>query len=1052
MPNSTLERWNAFVEEVRALTTLRDIVEQDVKLDRSNFGLCPFHNENTASFHLFGDNDEAYKCFGCNASGDVFDYVARRNQTDFRGSVEILAERVGKAWTPSGDDDPEEVKKELNRIRNRRDVEKALTDAALLCHSGMPKEARDWIKKQYGFDDATINEAMIGWADETLYQFLRATYSREELLATGLFYKPKEEGSGKPLRCHFHNRVVFPYFRGGRVVYAIARAVPEHTPPIFKNGKEHPAPKYLKLQTYDENKRPHVSEFIDNDVFYGEDDALRKNDSITIIEGVTDRITIHSLGIPSISPVTTRVKKAERERLVKLITKADRVYVLGDNDEGKHSDGKNPGLDGARDTARDLFAAGRDVRLPILPPGMDATEFVQAKKAEAPEDVDPTEYAKDQLLALYETAPTFIDVEIEAIPKELNPRELTRRLNPVLSMVLGCEPMEKDIYAKSIAKRFGLRKADVEKAIYQSVQGDQDDKRHVKGAVLLHPESGRFLDVATSNYITDFAISPRRAVSLQGMTGAFVLECDVQLKSGEMLTGIRLDNETLTSKRAFVGRRRHPGMVFTGDDDNLQTITLNLWSNADKHIQGVTEIGLHETEEEPLWVTEDVTFSSTERKEDPKLIAIGDHELSQRIAYDFPKPEEAKALAKSALPDLINLNEQAVTIPILSWLFASILHPRFKGEFGSFPVLFVYGSAGCGKTSMLKRAMMPLLGFKDVDPFGADATSFVMLKRCGSTNALPVWVDEFKGDMGSKKVDALTRLLRDIYGGKAEARGTKDQSLRTYDLSSSILVSGETRPEETAVLERIISVNPRKDSLTPERREIFERLVHQKLRLLAVPIIQYVMGQDFKAVADEAGKLVDALIDRVGVMPARVDQNMRTLAHGLLLLDGFAQENEVELPEFNLESVFKNIIIDVSEFGSRAKDSLDVFLESCSVMAATGTITAGVHFKWIEGEGRLALYTQACYDAYCQHMRSMGRGDSTDGIRMLKKKAMEPREYIENGNELVEFGERKNRCIILNTKLLPDSLEVSFNKSKNTTLSAGQTGWGTYQSPGEDLN
>lgn len=1051
MPTSTLDRWNAFVDEVRSLTTLRDIVEQEVKLDRSNFGHCPFHNDKTPSFHLFGDNDEAYKCFGCNASGDVFDYVARRNQTDFRGSVDILAERIGKVWTPSGDDDPEEVAKELERVRDRRGIEKILTDAAELCHSGMPKEARAWIKNQWGFDDDTINQALIGWADETLWTFLRGTYSKEDLFATGLFYKPKD-GSNRRPHCHFHNRVVFPYFKGGRVVYAIARAVPDKTPPIFKKGKEHPAPKYVKLQTYDEVKRPHVSEHIDNNVFYGEDDALRKTEMLTIVEGAPDKVTLQSLDLHCISPVTTRVKKVERERLAKLATKAERYYVLGDNDEGKHADGKNPGLDGARDTARELFTAGRDVRIPILPPGMDATEFKQKMMEEAPEGEDPKEYARGELLKIYETAPSFIDIEISSIPKDLNPREMIRRLNPVLALVLGCEPMEKDVYAKAIAKRFGLRKADVEKSIYQSVQGDAEDKRHVKGAVLKHPDSGRYLDVSTSNYITDFAMSPRRAVALHGMTGSYVLECDVQLKSGEMLPGVRLDNEMLTSKRAFISRRRHPGMVFTGDDDNLQTMTLELWNDAEKHIQGVTEIGLHESEEEPLWVTEDVTFSATERKEDPKLIAIGDHEISDRIEYTFPEKEETQAIAQSVLPDLVKINDQSVTLPILAWLFGAILHPRFKSKFGSFPILFVYGSAGCGKTSMLKRAMMPLLGFKDLNPFGADATPFVMLKRCGSTNALPVWLDEFKSDMGSKKVDSLTRLLRDIYGGKAEARGTKDQSLRTYDLSSSILISGETRPEETAVLERIISVNPRKDGITAERKEAFDRVIQKPIGRLAVPIIQYAMSQDFEAVCEEAHTLVAALVEKVGTMPARVDQNMRTLAHGLILLDGFAQENGVTLPKFDLEVVFRSIIVDVSEFGDRAKDSLDGFLEACSVMAATGELTGGVHYKWISSEGserRVALYTRACYDAYCQKRRSMGLPDDTDGIRMLKKKASEPREYIVNGNQVVDFGARKNRSIVLDLNKVPDTLEIGFSAGKKTE---SQTGWNNYTAPGEDLN
>jgi len=689
-------------------------------------------------------------------------------------------------------------------------------------------------------------------------------------------------------------------------------------------------------------------------------------------------------------------------------------------------------MEGARDTAKDLFGAGRDVRVPMLPEGMDLNEFVQAKIKEAPEGEDSKSYARAQLQDVYDKAKTFVEIEIESIPTSLSPREMNRRLNPVLALVLGCEAIEKDAYAGIIAKRFKIRKGDVERAIYQSVQGDKSDKRHIRGAVFLHKESGRYLDIASSNYVTDCSLTPRRAISVNGMSGNFVIECDVQLKNGQMLLGVRLDNEMLTSKRAFVSKRVHPGIVFTGDDDNLQNVTIDLWNGSDKHIQGVTEIGLYEFDGEKLWVTEDVTFGANGPKEDPELIAIGDHEISSRISYEFPSREETQQLANSILPDLISINDQSVTIPILSWLFGSILHPLFKQERGSFPVLFVYGSPGSGKTSMIKRAMMPLVGFRDVDPFGADATQFVMLKRCASTNALPVWVDEFKSDMGSKKVDALTRLLRDLYGGKSEARGTKDQSLRTYDLSSSIIISGETRPEETAVLERIISVNPHKDSLTDEKRETFDRVVKKNINRLAAPAIQYVLAQDFTAVTKESEALISSLIARVGNMPARVEQNMKALAHGLLLFNGFATANNVKLPKFDLEHVFKNIITDVSEFGIRTKDSLDVFLEACSVMAATGDLKSGVHYKWIEG-GHVAVYTQACYDAYCQRLRSMGRNDPTDGIRMLRKKANEKRAYVVEPNAVVRFTGRQARCIVIDTKKMPDELDVNFAAPQTKT-------------------
>lgn len=121
---SNLDRWNAFVDDIRAGTTLRDIVSQDVKLDSSNFGLCPFHKEKTPSFTVFGDDNEAYHCFGCKVSGDVFDYVGKRENIGFRGAVEALGDRIGKTWKPASKQDNAEVEKYIQRITEKKGPER----------------------------------------------------------------------------------------------------------------------------------------------------------------------------------------------------------------------------------------------------------------------------------------------------------------------------------------------------------------------------------------------------------------------------------------------------------------------------------------------------------------------------------------------------------------------------------------------------------------------------------------------------------------------------------------------------------------------------------------------------------------------------------------------------------------------------------------------------------------------------------------------------------------------------------------------------------------
>ena len=54
--------------------------------------LCPFHVEKTPSCIM---GDQYFHCFGCGASGDVFELMERMDGLSFMESVSLLAERLG---------------------------------------------------------------------------------------------------------------------------------------------------------------------------------------------------------------------------------------------------------------------------------------------------------------------------------------------------------------------------------------------------------------------------------------------------------------------------------------------------------------------------------------------------------------------------------------------------------------------------------------------------------------------------------------------------------------------------------------------------------------------------------------------------------------------------------------------------------------------------------------------------------------------------------------------------------------------------------------------
>ena len=81
------------LNELKQIVSIEDVVGNYVKLKKqgtSKVGLCPFHNEKTPSFNIFGKTNR-FKCFGCGKSGDSIDFVALMDNLGFVEAVKKVA-------------------------------------------------------------------------------------------------------------------------------------------------------------------------------------------------------------------------------------------------------------------------------------------------------------------------------------------------------------------------------------------------------------------------------------------------------------------------------------------------------------------------------------------------------------------------------------------------------------------------------------------------------------------------------------------------------------------------------------------------------------------------------------------------------------------------------------------------------------------------------------------------------------------------------------------------------------------------------------------------
>jgi len=300
------------IDRVRATASIVDVVGQHVQLRRTGrnwVGLCPFHGEKTPSFNVREETGR-YKCFGCDASGDVFTFVQQTEHVDFIGSVEFLAAKVGIQlnYTSTG--------QSKDRARRKRLVE-GMETAVEWYHQRLltapdARPARDYLRSR-GIDGEIARQFRIGWAPDEWDALSSNSGLDEKVLSdVGLAFRNRRNRMQDALR----GRVVFPIMNdNGDPVAVGGRILPGSVDPAkYKNSPETPI--YTKSR-----------------VLYGlnwaKGEIVRQNLAV-VCEGYTDVIGFHRSGVPTAVATCGTAFTEEHVKLLKRYT--SRVVLAFDAD------------------------------------------------------------------------------------------------------------------------------------------------------------------------------------------------------------------------------------------------------------------------------------------------------------------------------------------------------------------------------------------------------------------------------------------------------------------------------------------------------------------------------------------------------------------------------------------------------------------------------------------------------------------------------------------------------------------------------------------------
>jgi DNA primase len=324
----------------------------------SYFGVCPFHDERTASFHV-RPNEKHYHCFGCQVSGDPFTFVMETEGLDFKAALESLADRFAVTLEAEAEDPVAGAR------RQRRERLQSLLGRVATYYSRYLWEAREAEgARQYllgrGLTEQTLREFRVGYApsawDRIVLASRRAGYSDEELLAAGLV-KPSHTRAGQVYGL-FRERIMFPSADArGRVLGFGARAMRENQRPKYLNSSDG--------ELY--HKRSQL---------FGIDLArasAAREGRMILVEGYTDVLALHQAGLRNAVGIMGTALTEEQVRELERIVRVLELCL----------DADGAGQAAMLRASRVAAGAKLELRVVPLPEGGDPAELVEREGSDA---------------------------------------------------------------------------------------------------------------------------------------------------------------------------------------------------------------------------------------------------------------------------------------------------------------------------------------------------------------------------------------------------------------------------------------------------------------------------------------------------------------------------------------------------------------------------------------------------------------------------------------------------------------------------------------------
>ena len=409
---------SAFLDELVARSDIVDVVSDYVTLTPkggSYWGLCPFHGEKTASFHVLPDR-QLYHCFGCGKGGGVISFVMELENLPYVDAVRLLAKRAGMEF-PERDMDESSRRKRAKLLALNKEAARFFHSQL---HSPIGREGLEYLRGR-GLSKGIMTRFGLGFAPESWDSLIKAMsqkgFSKSDLLDAGLAVSNQKGG----IYDRFRNRVMFPIIDlRGDVIGFGGRVLGDATPKYLNSPD---SPVFNKSRN----------------LFALNLAKTTKLGRIVLTEGYMDTISLYQAGFDCAVASLGTALTADHAKLLSRFTKE--VVICYDSDTA--------GVQAANRAIPLLEKTGLKVRVLRVTGAKDPDEFIR-------------KFGPDAFSRLLDQSENYVEYNLRQIQSKYDlsdPVQKTEFARESAGMLAGLHsPVEREVYAGQVAELTGIGK------------------------------------------------------------------------------------------------------------------------------------------------------------------------------------------------------------------------------------------------------------------------------------------------------------------------------------------------------------------------------------------------------------------------------------------------------------------------------------------------------------------------------------------------------------------------------------------------------------------